>query len=269
MSFFDHLEDLRWHIIRAVIALVVAAIFIFIFIDWIFDNIIYAPARENFVTYKMFCDLGHFLHIGNKLCLPPVKLSLLINTVSGSFTSALDIAFVGGIIVALPYLLYEFWRFVKPALSKKELNYARGSIWWLSFCFFIGASFGYYVLAPFTFNFLASFKMGTTGAQTYLPTLGDYIDTLVNIILGCGIAFELPVITYVLTKIGIISAKFLKAYRKFAYVIIIIIAAIITPSPDWISQTIVAIPLLLLFEVSILIAVNVDRKKKKEESEWS
>lgn len=268
MSFIDHLEVLRWHIVRSAIALVLAAIFIFIFIDWIFDNIIYAPARQSFVTYSALCNLGHTLHLGNSLCMPAVKIPLLINTVSGSFSSALDIAFMGGLIIAFPYLFWELWRFIKPALSPKELKYSRGSIFWVSLCFFAGGAFGYFLLAPFTFNFLASFKIGTLGSQTYLPSLEDYIDTLVNIILGCGIAFELPVLAFVLSKIGLITPKYLRTYRKYAYVLILIVAAVITPSPDWTSQTIVAIPLILLYEISIFISAKVARQQAIEDKQW-
>ena len=268
MSFIDHLEVLRWHIVRSAIALVVSAITIFIFIDWIFDNIIYAPARESFVTYAALCNLGHKLHLGNTLCMPPVKIPLLINTIGGSFTSAINICFMGGLIIAFPYLFYELWRFIKPALSPKELKYARGSVGWVSLCFFTGGAFGYFLLAPFTFNFLASFKIGTLGSQTYLPSLEDYIDTLVNIILGCGIAFELPVLAYVLSKIGLITPKFLKTYRKYAYVVILIVAAVITPSPDWTSQTIVAIPLIFLYEISVFISARVVKQKEIEDKQW-
>jgi sec-independent protein translocase protein TatC len=268
MSFLDHLEILRWHIVRAAIALLIAAIGIFIYIDWIFDNIIYAPARENFVTYSFLCNLGHKLHLGEALCMPPVKIPLLINTIGGSFTSAINICFMGALIIAFPYLFWELWRFIKPALSPKELKMARGSIFWVSTCFFVGAAFGYYLLAPFTFNFLASFTLGTTGSQTYLPSLEDYIDTLVNIMLGCGIAFELPVLAYVLSKIGLITPQYLKTYRKYAYVIILIVSAVITPSPDWTSQLIVGIPLVVLYEISIFISAKVAKQKAVEEKQW-
>src|SRR5665647_276379 len=268
MSFIDHLEVLRWHIVRSAIALVVAAIGIFIFIDWIFDNIIYAPARQDFITYSALCNLGHKLHLGNVLCMPAVKIPLLINTIGGSFTSAINICFMGGLIIAFPYLFWEVWRFVKPALSTKELKYAKGSIGWVSLCFFAGAAFGYYLLAPFTFNFLANFHLGTGGVYKYLPTLDDFIETLTDIILGCGIAFELPVLAYVLSKLGIITPAFLKQYRKYAYVVILILAAVITPSPDWTSQTIVAIPLIILYEISIFISKRVYKQKEKEQAQW-
>ena len=268
MSFLDHLEELRWHIVRSAIALLLAAIGIFIYIDWIFDNIIYAPAREEFVTYSFLCNLGHKLHLGESLCMPPVKIPLLINTVGGSFTSAINICFMGGLIIAFPYLFWELWRFIKPALSTKELKYAKGSIFWVSLCFFTGAAFGYYLLAPFTFNFLASFKIGTTGAQTYLPSLEDYIDTLVNIMLGCGIAFELPVLAFILAKIGLITPQYLRTYRKYALIIILIVSAVITPSPDWTSQLIVAIPLIILYELSIFICARVAKQKAVEDKQW-
>lgn len=268
MTFVEHLEVLRWHLVRSAIVLVVVGIVIFIFVDWVFDNIIFAPARPDFVTYKKLCDFGHWLHIGDALCMPPINITLLGNTVSGPFMSAISISFMCAIIIAFPYLLWELWRFIKPALSKKEILYAQGSLGWVALCFFAGAAFGYFLLAPFTFNFLANFHLGTTGVYQYLPTLDDYIDTLTSIILGCGIAFEMPVLMYVLTKLGIVSPKFLKTYRKFAYVIILVVAAVITPSPDWTSQTIVAIPLILLYEISIFLSNRVEKERKKEEAQW-
>lgn len=268
MSFIDHLEVLRWHLVRSAAVLVVIAIGVFVYVDWIFDNIVFAPARHDFVTYTGLCNLSHNLHLGDALCMPPIDIQLLGSTVSGPFMSAISIAFMGAVIIGFPYFLWELWRFIKPALSKKEISYARGSIGWVSLCFFSGAAFGYFLLAPFTFNFLANFQLGTMGVYKYLPTLDDYIDTLTSLILGCGIAFELPVLAYVLSKLGIITPKFLRTYRKYAYVIILIVAAVITPSPDWTSQTIVAVPLILLYEISILISKRVDVQKAKAEAEW-
>ena len=269
MSFIDHLEALRWHIVRAMLVWLVAAIVIFIKIDWVFDRIIYAPANNDFITYGFLCRLGHWLHIGDSLCMPPVNIQLQGNTISGPFMSALSISMIGGIVVAFPYLMWELWKFIKPALSPKELKYSRGSIFWVSLCFFSGAAFGYFLLAPFTFNFLANFTLGTVSAYKYMPTLDDYIDTLNNIILGCGITFELPVLAYILAKIGLVSATFLKTYRKYAFVIILILAAVITPSPDWTSQVIVAIPLLFLYEISIVIVKRVDKQSEEPQKEWS
>lgn len=269
MSFIDHLEALRWHIVRGVIVWAVAFIAIFINVDWVFDNIIYAPAKSDFITYSWFCDFGRFLRLGDSLCMPPVEIPLQGNTISGPFMSALSISMIGGVILAFPYLFWELWRFIKPALSDKEVRYSRGSIFWVSLCFFTGGAFGYFLLAPFTFNFLANFSLGTTGAYKYMPTLTDYIDTINNLILGCGIAFELPVIAYVLAKIGLVSAPLLRSIRKYAFVVILLLAAIITPSPDWTSQIIVALPLLLLYEIGVFLVARVDKQKAKEEKEWS
>ena len=268
MSFMDHLEVLRWHIFRSAIVLIVVAIFVFLYVDWIFDNIILAPSRNSFVTYSALCNLGHKLHLGDSLCMPPVSFQLLGSTVSGPFMSAISISFMGSIIIAFPYLMWELWRFIKPALSAKEISYATGSIGWVSLCFFTGAAFGYYLLAPFTFNFLANFQLGKLGVYQYMPTLDDYIDTLTSLILGCGVAFELPVFAYVLSKLGLVTPKFLKTYRKYAYVIILVVAAVITPSPDWTSQTIVAVPLIILYEISIFISKRVYKQKEKEQAQW-
>jgi sec-independent protein translocase protein TatC len=269
MTFVDHLEALRWHLMRSVIVWLLATILIFIFRDWIYDFIILAPANKDFVTYGSLCKLGNWLHLGNSLCMPPVVIDFQVNTVNGTFSSALSIAFVGGIIVAFPYIFWELWRFIKPALSPKEIKYSQGSIFFVSICFFIGAAFGYYLLAPFTFNFLASFTLGNSGMITYRPSINDYIETLTNLILGCGIAFELPVLAFVLGKIGLITAGFLKQYRKYAFIVILVLAAIITPSPDVTSQIIVALPLLLLYEISVFLVSRVDKRKAKEEKEWS
>lgn len=268
MSFIDHLEVLRWHLFRSAIVLIVVAIGVFFYVDWIFDNIIFAPAKKDFVTYRGLCNLSHKLHLGDALCMPPIDIQLLGTTVSGPFMSAISISFMGAIIIAFPYLMWELWRFVKPALSKKEIRYAKGSIGWVSLCFFTGAAFGYYLLAPFTFNFLANFQLGKLGVYKYMPTLDDYISTLTSLILGCGIAFELPVLAYVLSKLGLITPQFLKNYRKYAFVVILIVAAVITPSPDWTSQTIVAVPLIILYEISIFISKRVDKQRIKAEAEW-
>ncbi len=270
MTFFDHIEELRWHIMRSILAWLVAAIAIFVYIDWVYDNIILAPANKDFFTYGALCRFGNWLHMGNSFCMPPVKIDFQVTTVNGTFTSAISIAMIGGIIAAFPYIFWEVWRFIKPALSPKERRYGTGSIFWVSLCFFTGAAFGYYLLAPFTFNFLASFTLGKTGMIQYRPAIDDYIDSLTNLMLGCGIAFELPVISYVLAKIGLITGSILKKYFKFAFVIILVVAAIITPSPDWTSQFLVAIPLLILYWISIILTTRVENKRRKdEEKEWS
>ena len=268
MSFIDHLEVLRGTIVRSLFAVLLTSITVFIFRDWIMDNIITGPINPDFITYRFFCDLSHQLHLGQALCMPPVKVSMQSTTFGGQFMSSISMAFVGGLIVSFPYIFYQIWAFVKPALKENELKNTRFVIFWVSFFFFLGAAFGFFVLGPFTFNFLASFQLGTRGIITTIPTFADYLDNLTNLILGCGIAFELPVIVFLLTKIGIITPKFLSTTRKYAAVIILIIAAFITPSPDWYSQALVFIPLYTLFEFSIIVSRWAHKSVKQEEEEW-
>ncbi|HSC54002.1 MAG TPA: twin-arginine translocase subunit TatC [Phnomibacter sp.] len=270
MSFVDHLEELRWHIMRSVVAILIGAITVFIYIDEVMDVVIFGPIEKGFVTYGWLCNLGHKLGVGESLCLPPPDVQMQTTTFGGQFISSITIAFVCGVIIAFPYVFWEVWRFIKPALKPQELKNTRGAIFWVSFFFLSGVAFGYFLLAPFTFSFLANYKVGTHNIIETKPILNDYIDNLVDITVGSGLAFELPVISYVLTRIGLITPKFLREYRKYAYVALLVIAAVITPSPDWMSQLIVAMPLVLLYELSIVVSGRVQRERiKAEEEEWS
>jgi len=269
MSFIDHLEALRWHVIRALLAVVIAAVAFFIYIDWIFDHIIMGPTRNDFISYRALCALSHKLHMGDSLCMPPMQLNLQVTSVSGTFMSSITIAAVGGIIVALPFIFWEIWRFVKPALKPEELKHTRGVIFWVSFFFFCGAAFGYFLMAPFTFNFLSNYNIGTKGILQYRPMLSDYLDSLIDITLGAGLAFELPMASWVMSRMGLVTPGFLRSYRKYAYVALLVVAAVITPSPDWGSQLIVVIPLVMLYELSILISARVSKDREKKWKEWS
>jgi sec-independent protein translocase protein TatC len=268
MSFIDHLEALRWHIVRSLIAVLVAAIVIFIKIDWIFDHIILGPINKDFITYTSLCRLSYWAHLGDALCMPPVSIKMQTTAFSTQFMSSITIAFMGGFLLAFPYIFWEFWRFVKPALTQKELKSTRGAIVFVSFFFFTGAAFGYFLLAPFTFSFLSNYTLGTQALIETKPTLADYIDNLINITLGAALAFQLPVVAYVLTRVGLITPNFLKTYRKYAVVAILVVAAIITPSPDWMSQMLVFIPLFLLYQLSILISRRVYAAEQKKWQEW-
>ncbi len=268
MSFIEHLEALRWHIVRSVLAIVVLAVFAFIKIDWIFEHIIMGPLKQDFLSVVGLCNLSHFLHIGNTLCLPAANVQLQTTAFGSQFISSITIACVCGFIIAFPYIFWEFWRFVKPALSPKEIKSSRGSIFFVTFFFMLGIAFGYFLLAPFTFSFLSNYKLGMSGMLITRPTLDDYLDNLLDILIGSGIAFQLPLISYVLTHIGLITPNFLREYRKYAYVAILFVAAVITPSPDWMSQTIVALPLILLYEISIRISVRVEKAIKKRDEEF-
>jgi len=269
MTFVDHLEELRWHIVRSLVAVVVAAIIIFLYIDWIYDHIITGPLQKNFISYTALCRFSHWIGAGNSLCIPPAKVELQAITFGTQFISSISIAFVGGFILAFPYIFWEFWRFVKPALTEKELKSTRGGIFWVSLFFFTGAAFGFFLLAPFTFSFLGNYQLGNTGIVVTKPTMNDYIENLIDITIGGALAFQLPVVTYVLTRIGLITPSFLRTYRKYAYVAILVIAAIITPSPDWMSQMIVTVPLVILYEFSIGISNRVYKQLQDQDKEWS
>lgn len=267
MSFIDHLEELRWHVIRSVVAVLIGAIVVFIYARDIVDKVIFAPADKNFVTYKLLCDMSHWLGMGDAVCLAGVDAKFQSNTMTGQFISTFTIAFIGGFIVAFPYVFWEFWKFVRPALSPKELKKTRGVIFWVSLLFFAGVLFGYYVLAPFMVNFYFSYTL--SDKILILPNFSDYVENLVYTTVGIGVLFQMPLLVMVLARIGVVTGKFLRKYRRHAFVIILIAAAIITPSTDPFSLTIVTIPLYLLFEASIIIASRINRSKEKEASEWS
>lgn len=269
MAFIDHLEELRWHLLRSLIAILLLAVVIFYFHGWFFANIIAGPINPDFISYRAFCWLGNTLHV-DSLCMEAVHVDMQSTTFGGQFLGTFTIAFIGGFIVAFPYIFWEFWRFISPALKEGEIKNTGMAIFWVSLFFFLGAAFGYFVLGPFTFNFLAGFQISDLPMMTTRPTLNDYLNNLCNIVLGCGLAFELPVMSYVLTRIGLISPGFLKEKRRYAIVIILVLAAFITPSPDWISQTLVFIPLMILYEIGVLVSKKAAREiAEKDKEEWS
>lgn len=267
MSFIDHLEDLRWHIIRSVIAILIGAIAVFIYSDFVINGIVMGPAHSDFVSYKLFCNMGHSLGMGETLCFGKVPVSFLSTTMTGQFIASFTVAFVGGFIVAFPYVFWEFWRFVKPALSQKEKKKTKGVIFWVSLLFFMGVGFGYFILTPFMINFYFSYKLSPL--IEIKPTFSDYLENLVYTTVGIGVLFQMPLLVMVLARIGIVTARFLRKYRRHAFILILIAAAVITPSTDPFSLTIVTIPLYLLFEASIIIASRINKQKEKEMNEWS
>jgi sec-independent protein translocase protein TatC len=225
------------------------------------------PTHASFPTYKWLCKLGHAIGLGDNMCMKDIGLKMQSTSVSGQFSMYFTLIFVGGIIVAFPYIFWEFWRFIKPALTKKELSKTRGVIFWVSFLFFLGITFGYFVIAPYTVNFFANFQLDENIENRW--TITSYIDTLVPLILGTGLAFQLPLVMFFLAKVGLMSPVFLRRNRKYAIVIILILAGIITP-PDVISQIICTIPLLLLYEISIWLTAKVQKEKElQEKEEWS
>ncbi|MGZ8556860.1 MAG: twin-arginine translocase subunit TatC [Chitinophagaceae bacterium] len=267
MSFIDHLEELRWHLIRSVVAIAIGAIAFFIYVREIVKYVIMAPAEDDFVTYSWFCKLSHAIGLGDAICMKGVKVSFLSTQLTGQFISSFTIAFVGGFVVAFPYIFWEFWRFIKPALSDKEKRNTGGVIFWVSSLFFLGMAFGYYVLTPFMVNFYFSYSLSPL--IEIKPTFSDYLENLIYTTVGIGVLFQMPLLVMILAKIGIVTGAFLRKYRRHAFVLIIIAAAIITPSTDPFSLAIVAIPLYILFEASIIVASRINKKQDKEVKEWS
>jgi len=267
MSFIDHLEELRWHVIRSVIAVAIGAVIVFIYSDFVVEKVLFAPTRSDFISSRWLCQLGHFIGIGNTLCFPDVNAKFLENTMTGQFIASFTLAFIGGFIIAFPYVFWEFWKFVRPALSTKERKTTRGVIFWVSLLFFTGVAFGYFVLTPFMVNFYFNYKLSTQ--IIIMPSFSDYLENLVYTTVGIGVLFQMPLLVMVLARIGIVTGKFLKKYRRHAFVIIITAAAIITPSTDPFSLTIVTIPLYALYEASIIIATRINKRQAKEAKEWS
>jgi sec-independent protein translocase protein TatC len=257
MSFWEHLEVLRWHILRSAIAIVVFSTIAFFYKDIIFDKIILSPKEPGFITSQLLCRMGAWLNIPD-LCINVKSLKIINTEMAGQFNMHIFISIVTGLILTVPYFLWELWRFIKPALSENERKHSGGFVIITSFLFLIGVVFSYFLIVPLTINFLGTYYV-SENVENYF-TLSSYINTITSLTFATGIVFELPVMVYFLTRIGILTPKFLKKYRRHAIVIILIIAAIITP-PDVFSQTMVAIPLYLLFEISIYICKIVYRKK--------
>jgi sec-independent protein translocase protein TatC len=271
MSFLEHLEELRWHIIRSILALLLMMIVAFLFKNFLFDHIILAPKNSQFITNRAFCQFGHFLsqhwHMKNPdiLCINTRPFNLISIKMSGQLTTHIIVAIVAGLIAAFPFILREFWSFFKPALHSNEAKHAKGAVLTSSLLFFTGVLFGYFLLAPLSIHFLSSYQISPD--VTNQINIRSYIGTLTSLCLATGLVFELPIIAFFLTKIGIVSPAFMRKYRRHSIVVIFIVAAIITP-PDVFSQALVAIPLLLLYEVSIFISARVMKSKEKEHDEF-
>ena len=267
MSFIDHLEVLRKHLFRSVLFIVLGMIVAGIYNKFIVDKIILGPINQDFVTFKKICEWGHWIGLGDKMCLGKIEVSMQNIDTTGNISWFFTTLFVSGFIIAFPFVFREFWKFVRPALTKHELKKTRGVIFWVSFLFFLGVLFGYYVLMPFSMNFLATFTLSDSIQNNW--TIKSYINTMMPLVLGSGLAFQMPLVMYFLAKIGIVSGSFLRKNRRYAIVVILIVAAIITP-PDVISQIVVTLPLWLLYEISIVLAARVEKEKaRQEKEEWS
>jgi sec-independent protein translocase protein TatC len=258
MGFLDHVEELRWRLIRALLAILVFTIIAFFCKDIIFGILILGPAKPDFFTYKVFCQLGAMWNIPS-LCIDHLNFSLQSRNMTGQFMMHITSSFVAGIIVAFPYVCWELWSFVKPGLYLKEKNATSGVVFYVALLFALGVLFGYYVISPLSINFLANYQLDPTILNQFDIT--SYVSTLIFMVLASGLMFQLPMVMWVLTKMGIITPTFMRQYRRHAIVVILLVAAFITPSPDIFSQILVAFPLYLLYEMSIFVSAYELRKK--------
>lgn len=268
MSFIDHLEELRWHVVRAVLAVIIASIFVFFKIDFVVDKILMGPAHKDFITYQWLCKLGDLLHV-NALCLADFSVKFQSNAMTEQFLTTFTVGFTVGFILAFPYIFWEIWKFIRPALSDKERKGTTGAIFWISALFFIGVAFGYLILTPFMVNFYSTYSLSPL--IEFKPTISDYFENLIYLTVGIGLLFQLPVVIMLLTKVGMLTPITLRRIRKYAFVVILILAAIITPSTDPFSLTLVTIPLYGLYELSIAMSMRIYKRQIKQEDieEWS
>lgn len=252
MTFIEHLEELRKVLFRSALALLGGVILIVFFHDFVINDIIMGPRRADFITYRLLCSWSEVMGLGSALCLDPPKLQLQSTTMSGNMNADLVVCFVGGIVVAFPFIFYNIWSFIRPGLRQKEIKAVRGIVFFVSLLFFLGVGFGYFVLAPLSIQFLGNYEFADVQNNA---TILSYLKLTTSLVLGTGLIFQLPVLVFFLAKIGLVTADFLRKYRKHAFVVNLIIAAIITP-PDVTSQILVAMPMLLLYELSIWIAAR-------------
>lgn len=258
MSFLDHLEALRWHIMRSLIVVMFTTIIVFLNKKFVFDDIIFAPKNLNFWTYGFLCRIGKFFSMEDSLCFSDMGFTLTNINMSSQFLLHLQVSFIIGLILASPYVLWEVWRFIKPALYDKERKYATGFVIYSSLLFLTGILFGYYLIVPFSITFLGNYAVSEQVKNTI--NLESYIDTLSMLVLSSGLIFEMPMVVYLLSKIGLLTPNFMRTYRRHAVVIIMVVGAIITP-PDVMSQILISLPLYLLYELSIFISAKVNKGK--------
>jgi sec-independent protein translocase protein TatC len=261
MSFFDHLEELRWHIIRALIAIMIMTVVVFLSKEFIFDTIIFGPRHADFPTYRLVCWISHYLGAGDKGCVTPFAGTLKTIDMAEAFTMHFTVSIVLGFISTFPYIFWEFWRFIRPGLRINEASNARGIVAVCSALFFFGVAFGYFVIAPSGINFLMGYTLPGVENEA---RLGSYISYLILFVLPSGVTFELPLVVYFLAKLGIVSSASMREYRRYAVIITLIVAAIITPGPDVMSQMLVGVPLYLIYEASVLVAAREERRQAKD-----
>lgn len=260
MSFLEHLEVMRWHLLRAAAAIVIMGLVAFVFKEIVFDTIILAPKEPGFPTNRWLCALGEILGL-KRICINQDPFDLQTVKMAEQFSMHIIVSLVAGIVVAFPYIFWEFWRFIVPALYEKEKKTATGAVFYTSMLFILGVAFGYYIIAPLSVNFLGNYKVSESVISA--PTLRSYVSTITSVVLAAGIVFQLPILVYFLSRVGLVTPGFLKKYRRHSLVLIVTLSAIITP-PDIFSQVLVAFPLLILYEIGISISKRIVRQQEEE-----
>ncbi|MCX2744752.1 twin-arginine translocase subunit TatC [Mangrovivirga sp. M17] len=260
MTFLEHLEELRWHIIRSLASILVFGILAFIFSEFLFGEVIMGPGKSDFVTFRLFCKLGQELNIP-ALCIDDFKITLYNRQIAGQFMADIKYSIMLGFICAFPYAFFEIWRFIKPGLHMEEKNASRGAVFFVTALFLLGVCFGYFIISPFSFNFLYHYSI-TAEFENEID-LASYVGFLATLVLACGITFQLPVVVYFLTKAGIVTPNYLKTYRRHAFIIILFLSAMITP-PDIFTQLLVSLPLFLLYEISIVVSKSLYKRISKD-----
>lgn len=262
MSFLEHLEELRWLLVRSTIAILIAGTGVYFISDYIFESIIFGPTHPNFFTYRFFCEASHYIGFADSICIEELPFVIQNTSMEGQVNVFVWTCITAGFIIAFPFILWELWKFISPALYEHERKNAKLFIFIASLLFFLGVLFGYFVVVPMSVNFVATFSISSVVKNEF--NLESYIGMIKTSVIASGLYFELPIIIYFLTKLGLVSANFLRTYRKYAIVIVLIIAAIVTP-PDVVSQVTVAVPMLLIYEMSIFLSLFVAKKQQQNE----
>ena len=260
MGFLDHLEELRWHLVRSVVAIVVFSVAAFLAKDFVWKGVILAPIYSDFWTYKQLCYLAELFKTP-VLCLGDIPIDIQNRTITGQFTMHIKSSLVIGLVLAFPYAFWEIWRFVKPGLRHSERSASRGVVLAVSFLFITGVLFGYYIVTPLSLNFLGNYSLVDSIDNNIDIT--SILNTITTLVLACGFMFQLPMATYILSKAGIVTPDLMKRYRRQSIVVILLLSAIITP-PDVMSQILIALPLSLLYEISIVISKRINKKRERE-----
>lgn len=258
LTFLEHLEELRWHLFRSVVVVLVLTVVAFVAKNIVFGMIILGPSKTDFITFQWLCQLADATQIPS-LCITELPFTIQSRTLTGQFTMHLMSSFVVGFVVAFPYIFWEIWRFISPALYDTEKSIAKGTTFFVSILFFIGISFGYFIITPLSIQFLGSYTVDESIINEF--DLTSYVNTVIMLVLACGIMFQLPVFAYFFSRLGILHPAIMRQYRKHALVVILFIAAVITP-PDVLSQILVTVPVYGLYELSIRISAHVARKQQ-------